>query len=404
MFDRPLYYENIKPFIGKPFIKVITGIRRCGKSTMMLLIQQELIKQGVDPRHIISINFESLQYGHLRSSRPLYEYVRELMPSIKGMAYVFFDEIQLVEDWEDAVNSIMLDFSVDMYLTGSNSKLLSSEISSLLTGRFIHFTMQVLTYSEMLAFREGLSEAREDLLWLYIRRGGFPAIHLSPDFDERSSCMVLNSIFDSIVLRDVVQRYKIRDVELLRRILYFIADTVGSPVSAKRIADYFKSQARRVDMNTVHSYLDALVSSYIITRVQRYDIKKREILKTREKYYLADSGLQHAVFGYRDRHISGILENIVHNELVSRGYVVYVGKLDALEVDFIAEKAQQKVYVQVAYRLEGEQAVQREFAPLLKIGDSYPKFVVTMDPHFSDTIEGVRHIPLERFLTDGRLF
>ncbi|MGI6225672.1 MAG: ATP-binding protein [Peptococcales bacterium] len=404
MFDRPLYYENIKPFIGKPFIKVITGIRRCGKSTMMLLIQRELIKQGVDLRHIISINFESLQYEHLRSSRPLYEYVRELMPSIKGMAYVFFDEIQLVEDWEDAVNSIMLDFSVDMYLTGSNSKLLSSEISSLLTGRFIHFTMQVLTYSEMLAFREGLSEAREDLLWLYIRRGGFPAIHLSQDFDERSSYMVLNSIFDSIVLRDVVQRYKIRDVELLRRILYFIADTVGSPVSAKRIADYFKSQARRVDMNTVHTYLDALVSSYIITRVQRYDIKGREILKTREKYYLADSGLQHAVFGYRDRHISGILENIVHNELVSRGYVVYVGKLDALEVDFIAEKAQQKVYVQVAYRLEGEQAVQREFAPLLKIKDSYPKFVVTMDPRFSDTIEGVRHIPLERFLTDGRLF
>jgi predicted AAA+ superfamily ATPase len=216
--------------------------------------------------------------------------------------------------------------------------------------------------------------------------------------------MVLNSIFDSIVLRDVVQRYKIRDVELLRRILYFIADTVGSPVSAKRIADYFKSQARRVDMNTVHTYLDALVSSYIITRVQRYDIKGREILKTQEKYYLADSGLQHAVFGYRDRHISGILENIVHNELVSRGYAVYVGKLDALKVDFIAEKAQQKVYVQVAYRLEGEQAVQREFAPLLKIGDSYPKFVVTMDPRFSDTIEGVRHIPLERFLADGQLF
>jgi predicted AAA+ superfamily ATPase len=404
MLSRPLYYEKIRPFINKPFIKVITGIRRCGKSTMMLLIQQLLTEEGVESKQIISINFESMQYYNLRTSLALYNHVSELLKTRKSPAYVFFDEIQIVEDWEEAVNSLFLDFQVDMYITGSNSKLLSSELSTLLTGRFIHIEMQVLSFREMLEFRSDKTDTQENLLWLYIRRGGFPAVHLTTDYDEKATYMIINDIFDSIVLRDVVQRYKIRDVELLRRILNFIADSVGNTISAKRIADYFKSQARNVDINTVYTYLDALVSSFLITRVQRYDIKSRELLKTQEKYYLADSGLQHAVFGYRDRHISGILENIVYSELVRRGYTVYIGKLDTQEVDFIAEQPPKKLYVQVAFKLESEETVQREFAPLLSIRDSYPKFVVTMDPHFQDTIEGVRHIGLYQFLTDEHLF
>ena len=404
MLSRPLYYEKIRPFINKPFIKVITGIRRCGKSTMMLLIQQLLTEEGVESKQIISINFESMKYYHLRSSLALYNYVSELLKTMKSPAYVFFDEIQIVEDWEEAVNSLFLDFQIDMYITGSNSQLLSSELSTLLTGRFIHIEMQVLSFSEMLEFRSSKTDTQENLLWLYIRRGGFPAVHLTSDYDEKATYMIINDIFDSIVLRDVVQRYKIRDVELLRRILNFIADSVGNTISAKRIADYFKSQARKVDINTVYTYLDALVSSFLITKVLRYDIKGRELLKTQEKYYLADSGLQHAVFGYRDRHISGILENIVYNELVRRGYTVYIGKLETREVDFIAEQPHHKLYVQVAFKLESEETVQREFAPLLAIRDSYPKFVVTMDPYFQDTIEGVRHIGLYQFLTDEHLF
>jgi hypothetical protein len=399
-----LYYEKIRPFINKPFIKVITGIRRCGKSTMMLLIQQLLTEEGVESKQIISINFESMKYYHLRTSLALYNYVSELLKTMKSPAYVFFDEIQIVENWEEAVNSLFLDFQIDMYITGSNSQLLSSELSTLLTGRFIHIEMQVLSFSEMLEFRSGKTDTQENLLWLYIRRGGFPAVHLTSDYDEKATYMIINDIFDSIVLRDVVQRYKIRDVELLRRILNFIADSVGNTISAKRIADYFKSQARKVDINTVYTYLDALVSSFLMTKVQRYDIKGRELLKTQEKYYLADTGLQHAVFGYRDRHISGILENIVYNELVRRGYTVYIGKLDTREVDFIAEQPHHKLYVQVAFKLESEETVQREFAPLLAIRDSYPKFVVTMDSHFQDTIEGVRHIGLYQFLTDEHLF
>jgi hypothetical protein len=404
MLSRPLYYEKIRPFINKPFIKVITGIRRCGKSTMMLLIQQLLTEEGVESKQIISINFESMQYYNLRTSLALYNHVSELLKTRKSPAYVFFDEIQIVEDWEEAVNSLFLDFQVDMYITGSNSKLLSSELSTLLTGRFIHIEMQVLSFREMLEFRSDKTDTQENLLWLYIRRGGFPAVHLTTDYDEKATYMIINDIFDSIVLREVVQRYKIRDVELLRRILNFIADSVGNTISAKRIADYFKSQARNVDINTVYTYLDALVSSFLITRVQRYDIKSRELLKTQEKYYLADSGLQHAVFGYRDRHISGILENIVYSELARRGYTVYIGKLDTQEVDFIAKQPPKKLYVQVAFKLESEETVQREFAPLLSIRDSYPKFVVTMDPHFQDTIEGVRHIGLYQFLTDEHLF
>lgn len=404
MFNRPLYYEKIKPFIRKPFIKIITGIRRCGKSTMMLLIQQLMVDEGVQKKQIISINFESMKYYHLRSSIALYEYVSELVKTMESPAYVFFDEIQIVKDWEEAVNSLFLDFQVDIYITGSNSQLLSSELSTLLTGRFIHIQMQVLSFTEMLTFRSNLEETQQDLLWLYIRRGGFPAVHLTVDYDEKATYMIINDIFDSIVLRDVVQRYKIRDVELLRRILNFIADSVGSTISAKRIADYFKSQARSVDMNTVYTYLDALASSFLITRVQRYDIQGKKLLKTQEKYYLADTGLQHAVFGYRDRRISGILENIVYNELVRRGYTVYIGKLGTQVVDFIAEQPPRKLYVQVAFKLESEKTVQREFAPLLAIRDSYPKFVVTMDPHFQDIIEGVQHIGLYQFLTDEHVF
>lgn len=366
----------------------------------MLLIQQLLKEEGVAGKQIISINFESMKYYDLRTSLALYTYVSGLLKTMESPAYVFFDEIQIVEKWEEAVNSLFLDFQIDMYITISNSQLLSSELSTLLTGRFIHIEMQVLSFTEMLGFRSDQQEAQENLLWLYIRRGGFPVVHLTDDYDEKATYMIIHDIFDSIVLRDVVQRYKIRDVELLRRILNFIAETVGSTISAKRIADYFTP----VDPGTIYTYLDALESSYLITTVHRYDIKQKRVLKTQAKYYLADSGLQHALSEGKASNISGILETIVYRELVRRGYKVYIGKMGSQEVDFIAEQEPKKLYVQVAFKLESEETVQREFSPLLSIRDSYPKFVVTMDPHFQDTIEGVRHIGLYQFLTDYRLF
>ncbi|MFA5570155.1 MAG: ATP-binding protein [Sphaerochaetaceae bacterium] len=404
MIDRPLYYDQIKPFIGKPFIKVITGIRRSGKSSMMQLVQKRLLAEGVKEGDIISLNFESMKFYDIRTSVALYAYLSEILEKKDKITYLFFDEIQIVEKWEEVINSLLVDFNVDIYITGSNSHLLSSELSTLLTGRFIHIHMQVLSFKEMVLFRSENKETLDALLWLYIRRGGFPSIHVTSEYDEKSSFTVIENIFDSIVLRDVVQRYKIRDVELLRRILSFIVDTIGNTISAKRIADYVKSQARSVDINTVYNYLEALASSYLITKVQRYDIQGRAILKTQEKYYLADSGLQHAVFGYRDRHISGIVENIVYCELVRRQYSVYIGKIGSKEIDFIAEQSAKKIYIQVAYKLESRKTIEREFEPLISIRDSYPKFVVTMDDHFDDIIEGVRHIHLLQFLTDENLF
>lgn len=405
MIDRPIYYDRIRQFINKPLIKVLTGVRRCGKSTMMLLVQQFLKEQGIKKEQIISINFESMAYYDLRDSRSLYTYVSEAVRNIEGTVYLFLDEVQVVAEWEEAVNSFLLDFPSDVYITGSNSQLLSSEISTLLTGRYIHIQMQGLSFQEMLAFRTEMGDGQSphDLLWLYIRRGGFPAVHIA-DYDERATYAVISSIYDSILLRDVVQRYKIRNIDLLNRVMQFIMDTVGSTISAKKIADYFKSQHRSVDINTIYTYLDALVSSFIISKVQRYDIQGKKLLKTQEKYYLADPGIQHAVFGYRDRHISGILENIVYHELVRREYAVFIGKLGTQEVDFIAENPKTRIYVQVAYRLDHERTLKREFAPLLAIRDSYPKFVVTMDSHIQDSIEGVRHIGLLQFLTDDSLF
>jgi len=403
MIERNSYYKKIDQFIDKPLIKVITGIRRSGKSTLLKLIQRRLADYGIMDDHIIYMNFESMEYYEYRDANRLYNYVKNLMTSDKKY-YLFFDEIQLVCDWEEAVNSFLVDYDVDIYITGSNSNLLSSELSTLLTGRYVQIPIYPLSFSEMLEFQGvyGNKDDEADLLWKYIRRGGFPSIHIA-DYDDESAYMVINDIYDSIVLRDVVARHKIRNVDLLNRIMKYVMDNVGNTFSAKNISDYFKKQQRKVDINTVYNYISALESSFIISRVNRYDVIGKEILKTQEKFYLADQGIQHAVFGYRDRNISGVLENIVYNELVRNGYHVYVGKLKDKEIDFIAERKNEKLYVQVTYKMEGDKTISREFGPLLSIKDHYPKYVVSMDNHFSDIIEGVKHVSLNEFITSKKI-
>ena len=401
MIDR-LYYKNqIERFIDKPIIKVITGIRRSGKSTLLKLIQKDILKRGVKTEQIIYLNFESMMNYDIEDSKKLYSHIMEKCDSGKRV-YLFFDEIQMVDEWERAINSFLVDLNADIYITGSNSNMLSSELSTLLTGRYIEIQMYPLSLKEMINFHKttGIDspKGKTDLLWHYIRRGGFPAIHVS-DYDNDATYMIISDIYDSIVLRDVVQRFGIRNVELLNRIMKFIIDNVGNTFSAKNISDYFKSQFRKVDLNTVYNYLNALESSFIISRVNRYDVIGKEILKTQEKFYLADQGIQHAVFGYKDRNISGILENIVYLEIVRRGYNVYIGKLRDKEIDFIAEKKNEKVYIQVTFRMDSEKTVSREFNPLLAIRDHYPKYVISMDEYFQDNIEGVKHINLYDFLT-----
>lgn len=397
MIERDYYYQKLEPFINKPLIKIISGIRRSGKSTLLKLINNRLLSRGVVRENIIYINFESMAHYDIRASKDLYDHIMQKCRSGERF-YLLFDEIQLVAQWEEAVNSFLVDLNADIYITGSNSNLLSSELSTLLTGRYIQFRLFPLSYGEMVTFRKTyLPEEKEVSLWTYIRRGGFPSLHIA-DYDETTSYTLLNDIYDSIVLRDVVDRFKIRDVELLNRVMRYVIDNVGNTFSAKNIADYFKSQFRKVDINTVYNHLASLESSYLISRVNRYDLVGKEILRTQEKFFLADQGIQHAVYGYRDRNISGILENIVYNELLRRGYQVYIGKFRDREIDFIAEKKQEKVYLQVAYKLESESTVTREFAPLLSLKDHYPKYVVSMDDHFHDNINGVRHVRLEDFL------
>ncbi len=401
MIERSKYYDKIEKFIDKPMVKVITGIRRSGKSTLLKLLQNKLEKRGVNKENIIYINFESMKFYIIRTSKTFYDYVIELTAS-KSRVYLFFDEIQLVDKWEEAINSFLVDLNADIFVTGSNSNMLSSELSTLLTGRYVQFRLYPLSLNEMIRFQKKLENEsnKVTLGWKYIREGGFPAIHVA-DYDEDTSYMIINDIYDSIVLREVVQRYGIRNVELLNRIMKYIMDNVRNTFSAKSISDYFKSQYRKVDITTIYNYIDALVSSFIIEKVNRYDVHGKEILKTQEKFYLADQGIQHAVFGYRDRNISGVLENIVYNELVRRGYSVFIGKVKDKEIDFIAEKKNEKLYVQVTYKMESEKTVKREFEPLLMVRDHYPKYVVSMDEVFDDNIEGVKHMNLIEFITSS---
>jgi predicted AAA+ superfamily ATPase len=287
---------------------------------------------------------------------------------------------------------------VDIYLTGSNSHLLSSELATYLTGRYVEFQIFTLSYSEFLEFRAYYLPEKSNDFTEYLRFGGFPVIHTA-NYQEETAYKVVYDIYSSVILRDTVQRYHIRDVELLERVVKYAFDNIGNTFSGKNVADYFKSQQRKIDINTVYNYLNALEGAFILFRAPRYDIKGKEILKTQEKFYLSDISLLYATMGYRDRLIGGILENIVFLELKRRSYQVFVGKLDTKEIDFIAEKRNEKIYIQVAYKLESPQTVEREFSVLQSINDNFPKYVITMDEFWKENIDGIKHLHISDFLT-----
>ncbi len=398
MILRPTYINDIIPFIDKSQIKIITGIRRSGKSVVLRLLKEELLRREIKEEQIITINFESFVYSELTKAQNLYEFVKEKIKKSQKY-YLLLDEIQEVEEWEKAVNSFLVDFDVDIYLTGSNSHLLSSELATYLAGRYVEIPVFTLSYKEFLDFRTHyFKEKNTDNSFVhYLRFGGFPVIHTA-DYSDETAYKVVYDIYSSVILRDTVQRYKIRDIELLERVIKYAFDNIGNTFSGKNVADYFKSQQRKVDVNTVYNYLNALEGAFVLYRVPRYDIKGKEILKTQEKFYVSDVSIIYALMGYRDRMISGILENIVFLELKRRGYKVYVGKLDTTEIDFVAEKRNEKIYIQVAYKLDNEQIVNREFGNLLAIDDQYPKYVVTMDEFWKDNVEGVKHLYITDFL------
>ncbi len=399
MILRPSYIEAIKPFIGKPQVKIITGIRRSGKSTVLKLIKNELLALSVNPDQIIVLNFDSLALDDIAEASKLYQYISKIV-NLDKKYYLLLDEIQEVHNWEKAINSFLVDFNVDIYLTGSNSHLLSSELATYLAGRYVEFPIYTLSYKEFIDFRKyyfPLSFQENNTFENYLRMGGFPVIH-TVDYSEESTYKVVYDIYSSVILRDTIQRFKIRDIELLDRVIKYVFDNIGNTFSGKNVADYFKSQNRKLDINTIYNYLNALEGSFILYRVSRYDLKGKEILKTQEKFYVSDISIIYATLGNRDRMISGILENIVFLELKRRGYTVFVGKLGNAEIDFVAEKRGMKLYVQVAYKLENEETIKREFGNLLSIPDQYPKYVVSMDERWRDSIEGIKHLTLHEFL------
>ncbi len=403
MIARERYMRPIRDFMDKPVIKVITGMRRCGKSALLELTRRELLCRGVGEKNIVFINFESLRYEALRDYRALYAEIIKTAEQTKGRLYVLLDEVQEVDGWERAINSIRADIDCDIYVTGSNAKLLSGELATLLAGRYVEIRVYPLDFEEYLAFAaENAGEAKlskQEQFANFLRFGGLPGIH-QMKWDEERVMQYLRDIYNSVLLKDVIARNKIRDTALLESIVLYLMDNIGNTFSAKTISDFLKSQGRKLSAETVYNYLKALEGAFLIHKVVRFDIKGKRILETQEKYYLSDLGLRHAVIGYRDNDIAGVLENTVYLELRRRGYTVNIGKQDAAEVDFVASRADERTYLQVCYILTPENT-EREFAPLEAISDNYEKLVLSTDTLLRINRGGIRQKNVIDFLSEN---
>jgi len=400
MHERKLYLDKISPFIDKPLIKVVSGLRRCGKSTFIKMVMERLAKKKVSPQNIVHINMELMEFEFITDHRELYRYVQNRFAAANGRNYLFIDEIQEISGWEKAVGSMLAEKLADIYITGSNSRLLSSEFATLLTGRYVEIPMFTLGFREFLQFRgRKTGEADEQEFELYLKYGGLPGIH-DLTFDDEVIFQYIDAIYSTIMLKDIVARYRIRDVFLLEKISAFVFDNCGSITSAKKIADYLKSQRLRCGVETVQNYIGYLQDAHLVHKARRFDLKGKRHLELYEKYYPGDIGIRHGVLGYRQQDIASLLESIVHLELLRRGYSVSVGKLGDLEVDFVAEKNGQISYIQVAYLLATGETEEREFRPLAKIPDNYPKMVLSMDKVWGEERDGIIRKNLIEFLLE----
>ena len=400
MIQRKQYMRQICDFMDKPVVKIITGVRRCGKSALLELIREELSGRGIGEKNIILINFESLRYEAWRDYRVLYTEIVRRAESTTGKVYILLDEIQEVIAWERAINSLRVDLDCDIYITGSNARLLSGELATLLAGRYVEIRVYPLDFREYLNFAienpEEASLTQQEQFANFLRFGGLPGIH-QMKWDECRLMQYLQDIFNSVLLKDVITRNKIRDTALLERIVLYLMDNIGNTFSAKTISDFLKSQGRKLSTETVYNYLKALENAFLIHKATRFDIKGKRILETQEKYYLSDLGLRHAVMGYRDHDIAGVLENTVYLELLRRGWSVNIGKQGPAEVDFVANRVDEKLYIQVCYVLTPDN-MDREFGPLEAISDNYEKLVLSMDTMLRINRGGIRQKNIVDFL------
>lgn len=398
MINRPIYVDKIMAYVGTPFVKILTGIRRSGKSTIMKMLIDEIKKRGIHDDQILHYSFDSLEYEDIKTAKALFAHLKQQL-FLEGKTYLFLDEIQEVTSWEKVVNSLMTDYDVDIYVTGSNSRMMSSEISTYLTGRYISFRIYPLSFSEYMIFRKEYTEVLDSNTELanYLRLGGFPAVHLQKHTQDEVYTIV-KDIYNSTIFTDIVRRNQIRRVDQLERIVKFAFDNVGRTFSAASISKYLKSENRSIDNETVYNYLSKLESAYILHRCSRFDVQGKEILKTQEKFYLADPALRYSVLGYSSDSAAAMLENVVYLELLRRGYEVYVGKLDSTEIDFIASRQEHKLYIQVAQEIGSPETEKLEYGRLLDIRDNYPKYVLRTDAFAGGNYEGIKTMHIADFL------
>ena len=398
MIDRPLYLDKIMPFVDTPFVKILTGVRRCGKSTILKMIIKKLREEKhVDDEQILSYRFDSMEYEDMTTKELYLELKSKIIQSKK--TYLFLDEIQEIEGWEKVVNTLASDFDVDIYITGSNSRMMSSEISTYLTGRYITFHIYTLSFEEYLMFKKSyttLKDLKQEFSQ-YVRLGGFPATHLQ-DYSQDEVYTIVKDIYNSTIFSDIVRRNQVKKIDQLERVVKYTFNNIGNTFSAKSISNYFKSEQRKIDNETVYSYLEKLQKAYILHKCSRYDLQGKDILKTQEKFYLADVSLRYSVLGYTVDSIAASLENIVYLELKRRGYDVYIGKIKDKEIDFVATKQNEKIYVQVTQEIKSEKTQKREYEQLLEIRDNYPKYVLRTDEFASGNYEGIKTMHIADFL------
>lgn len=400
MLKRNEYIKQIVPFIDKDVIKVLTGIRRSGKSVMLKLLMEELKNRGINENQFIYINFENLKYRNLKNYERLYDFILNKVDDKYKSYYVFLDEIQEVEEWEKCVNSLRVDEELrfDIYITGSNAKLLSGELSTYLAGRYVEFVVYPFSFKE---FFEIIQEKNQEIkvkeaFQKYVKFGGMPFLH-NLDYNFEASMQYLQDLYASIILKDITQRNNIRDTDLLERIINYVVMNIGNTFSATSISKFFKSENRKVATETILNYIKACEEAFLVYRVARNDLLGKKILNVNEKYYIADHGIREAIMENNQKNINQVLENIVYFEMLRRGYNIKIGKVDNFEVDFVCKKNDETIYIQVSYLLASEDTKEREFLVLENIKDNYPKYVLSMD-EFDMSRNGIKHVNLIKFL------
>ena len=398
MIDRPQYLKALRTYRDVPLVKILAGIRRCGKSTILEMLKADLLKSGIKGDHIIFMRYTSEELDEGMTDKDMYQGIKARMAD-GGRYYLLLDEVQEIDGWEKAVNSLLEDGNTDIYATGSNSRLMSSEISTYLSGRYVSIPVYTLSFAEYLDFRKESRLPAREMLNEYLRFGGFPIIALG-NFDERSAYQIAEGIYDSVITNDIARRHSIMNYNLFNRVVRFIVENVGKTFSANAIVKFLKSEGRSLSVEAVYNYVEWLEKAFAIYRCQRYDLQGKSVLKTQEKFYLADASLKYCMMGFNPKSIAAMLENAVYFELKRRGYDVYIGKNGTKEIDFIAARRDERIYIQVCRNMPEES--DREIANLLEIRDHYPKYVVTLDELAAGNINGVKIVHMADFLlSDG---